>query len=168
MCFLVHEHTEALFLFHRRRKWDSDRRRDNPRPVSRKLRGGTQGQVSDTSWTWLWILLNLNSCDSSFRHTGIFPTKFWWWLRCSWRRAWQPTPIFFPGESHGQRGLVGCSPWGSPRVDNDWATKRRPQQHAAACAEVEAQRCSHGTYVLPDLKRVQDHLPLSNYYVKGS
>ena len=29
-----------------------------------------------------------------------------------WRRAWQPTPVFVPGESHGQRILVGNSPWG--------------------------------------------------------
>ena len=29
-----------------------------------------------------------------------------------WKRAWQPTPVFLLGESHGQRSLVGCSPWG--------------------------------------------------------
>ena len=29
-----------------------------------------------------------------------------------WRRKWQPTPVFLPGESHGQRTLAGCSPWG--------------------------------------------------------
>ena len=29
-----------------------------------------------------------------------------------WRRAWQPTPVFLPGESHGQRSLVDSSPWG--------------------------------------------------------
>ena len=28
-----------------------------------------------------------------------------------WRPAWQPTPVFLPGESHGQRSLGGCSPW---------------------------------------------------------
>ena len=28
------------------------------------------------------------------------------------RRAWQPTPVFLPRESHGQRSLVGYSPWG--------------------------------------------------------
>ena len=28
------------------------------------------------------------------------------------RRQWQPTPALLPGESHGQRSLVGCSPWG--------------------------------------------------------
>ena len=27
-----------------------------------------------------------------------------------WRRAWQPTPVFLPGESHGQRSLVSCRP----------------------------------------------------------
>ena len=27
--------------------------------------------------------------------------------KISWRRAWQPTPAFLPGESHGQRSLVG-------------------------------------------------------------
>ena len=29
-----------------------------------------------------------------------------------WRRKWKPTPIFLPGEFHGQRSLVGYSPWG--------------------------------------------------------
>ena len=32
--------------------------------------------------------------------------------RSPWRRAWQPSPVFLPGESHGQRSLVGHSPWG--------------------------------------------------------
>ena len=30
----------------------------------------------------------------------------------AWRRKWQPTPVFLPGKSHGQRSLVGCSLWG--------------------------------------------------------
>ena len=33
-----------------------------------------------------------------------------------WRRAWQPTPVFLPGESHRQRRLVGYSPWGPQKV----------------------------------------------------
>ena len=28
-----------------------------------------------------------------------------------WRREWLPTPVFLPGEFHGQRSLVGYSPW---------------------------------------------------------
>ena len=34
-----------------------------------------------------------------------------------WRRAWQPTPVFLPGESHGQRSLVGYSPRGHKESD---------------------------------------------------
>ena len=34
-----------------------------------------------------------------------------------WRRKWQPTPVFLPGESHGQRSLVGYSPWGCKESD---------------------------------------------------
>ena len=34
-----------------------------------------------------------------------------------WRRAWQPTPVFLPGESHGQRSLTGYSPWGQKELD---------------------------------------------------
>ena len=34
-----------------------------------------------------------------------------------WRRAWQPTPVFLPGESYGQRSLVGYSPRGRKESD---------------------------------------------------
>ena len=39
-----------------------------------------------------------------------------------WRRQWQLTPVLLPGKSHGQRSLVGCSPW-PLRVGHDWATE---------------------------------------------
>ena len=38
--------------------------------------------------------------------------------RFSWRRTWLPTPVFFHGKSHGQRGLVGYSPWSYKRIDS--------------------------------------------------
>ena len=41
-----------------------------------------------------------------------------WVAKIPWRRAWQPTLVFFPGESHGQRSLEGYSPWGH-RVGHD-------------------------------------------------
>ena len=37
--------------------------------------------------------------------------------KANWRRQWQPTPVLLPGKSHGQRGLVGCSPWGCYKSD---------------------------------------------------
>jgi len=39
------------------------------------------------------------------RRRGFRP----WVGKIPWRRKWQPTPVFLPGESHGQRSLVGCS-----------------------------------------------------------
>ena len=37
--------------------------------------------------------------------------------KISWRRKWQPTPVFLPGESHGWRSLVAYSPWGCKESD---------------------------------------------------
>ena len=34
-----------------------------------------------------------------------------------WRRKWQPTAVFLPGEFHGPRSLVGYSPWGHKDLD---------------------------------------------------
>ena len=39
----------------------------------------------------------------------------------------QPTPVFLPGEPHGQRSLVGYSPWGCKRIRQDLATKQQQQ-----------------------------------------
>ena len=36
--------------------------------------------------------------------------------KVAWRRPWQPAPVFVPGESHGQRSLGGCRPWGSSQT----------------------------------------------------
>ena len=37
-------------------------------------------------------------------------------------KEWQPTPVFLPGESHEQRSLVGCSPWGLTESNTTEAT----------------------------------------------
>ena len=39
-----------------------------------------------------------------------FILGFPWVRKIPWRRAWQLTPVFLPGEPHGQKSLVGCSP----------------------------------------------------------
>ena len=38
-----------------------------------------------------------------------------------WRKKWQPTPVFLPGESQGRGSLVGCHLWGPHRVGHDWS-----------------------------------------------
>ena len=44
-----------------------------------------------------------------------------WVGKIPWRREWQPTPVFLPGKSCGQRSLASYSPWGC-RVGHDWET----------------------------------------------
>ena len=40
-----------------------------------------------------------------------------WVGKILWKRAWQSTPVFLPGEPHGQRSLVGYSSWGHKELD---------------------------------------------------
>ena len=40
-----------------------------------------------------------------------------WVGRTPWRRTWQPTAVFLPGECRGQRSLAGYSPWGCTKSD---------------------------------------------------
>ena len=40
-----------------------------------------------------------------------------WVGKIPWRRKWQSTPVLLPGKSHGQRSLVGYSPWGRKESD---------------------------------------------------
>ena len=40
-----------------------------------------------------------------------------WVWKIPWRRKWQSTPVFLPGESHGQRSLASYSPWGCKGLD---------------------------------------------------
>ena len=58
------------------------------------------------------------------------------WVRnVSWRRKWQPTPVFFPLTSSGQRSLVSYSPWGHKEsgMTERLSTQRRALQHPHDC-----------------------------------
>ena len=45
-----------------------------------------------------------------------------------WRRKWQPTPVFLPGESQGRGSQVGCRLWGRTESDTTEATSQQQQQ----------------------------------------
>ena len=45
-----------------------------------------------------------------------------------WRRQWQPTPVFLPGESQGRGSLVSCHLWGHTESDTTEATQQQQQQ----------------------------------------
>ena len=48
----------------------------------------------------------------------------------NWRRKWQPTPVFLSGNSHGQRSLVGYSPWGHKELDMNEHARMHTHPHA--------------------------------------
>ena len=58
--------------------------------------------VVTKSWTASWWLSWLRVCLQC-RRPGLNP----WVGKTPWRRKWQPTPVFLPGEFHEQRSLVG-------------------------------------------------------------
>ena len=60
------------------------------------------------------VVKNLHVNAGDTRDEGSIPR----WGKIPWRRAWQPTPVFLPGESHGWRSLVG--PKGH-KVGHDWS-----------------------------------------------
>ena len=58
-------------------------------------------------------------CRRPKRH-GLDP----WVRKIPWRSAWQPTPVFLPGEFHGQKSLAGYSPCGHRELDTTEVTNR--------------------------------------------
>ena len=70
---------------------------------------------------WLEELGRLQSMGSlRVRHDWVTSLSLSTFMH--WKRKWQPTPVFLPGESHGRRSLVGCSPWGRTESDTTEAT----------------------------------------------
>ena len=54
--------------------------------------------------------------------TEQLPFHFSLFTFLHWRRKWQPTPVFLPGESQGWGSLVGCRLWGRTELDATEAT----------------------------------------------
>ena len=71
------------------------------------------------SWAAQVVLVvkNLPANAGDPRDRGSIPDR-----KIPWRMAWQPTSIFLPGESHGQRSLMGYDSWGHKELDTTEAT----------------------------------------------
>ena len=65
------------------------------------------------------VVKNLPANAGDIRDVGSVPG----FRKIPWRRAWQPTPLFLPGESHGQRSLAGYSPEGRTVSDTTEVTE---------------------------------------------
>ena len=68
-------------------------------------------------------------------------TSLWLFTFVHWRRKWQPTPVFLPGESQGWGNLVGCHLWGRTESDTTEVTaaaaaKQISPRHAEAKSSV--------------------------------
>ena len=51
-----------------------------------------------------------------------------WIRKVPWSRKWQPTPVFLPGQFHGQKSLAGYCPWGCRRFGRSLVTKQQQQR----------------------------------------
>ena len=81
-------------------------------------------EIGQYLWTSLVVQMIKNCMQC--RISGFNP----WVGKIPWRRKWQPTPVFLPGESHGQRRLAGYSPWGHKESDTtEWLTRAHTHTH---------------------------------------
>ena len=79
-----------------------------------------------------------------------------------WRRKWQPTPVFLPGESQGQGSLVGCHLWGRTESDTTEATQQQ-QQHDRVSTGPDSKQTTNTLGSLPgDNPGAVSHHPLQN------
>ena len=86
-------------------------------------------QFRCTSLAWRILSITLLACEMSTTvHPGGSDSKesacsvgdpgsIPWVRKIPWRRKWLSTPVFFPGKFHGQRSLVGSSPWCCKQLD---------------------------------------------------
>ena len=100
------------------RSWSIDKM------IGRQLGGEGDGTHSSTlAWRIPWTQEpgGLQSMGS-LRVGHDWATSLSLFTFMHWRRNWQPTPVFLPGESQGRGSLVGCRPWGHTESDTTEAT----------------------------------------------
>ena len=106
------------------KEWTKSNRRKSPRLYTSCPHAGR------LPW---WLSGKESACQC--RRCGFDP----WVRKMPWRRKWQPTPVFLPGKSQGQRSLAGYSPWG---LQHDLVTTQQ-QPHAST----QDRQCSQTTSV---------------------
>ena len=101
------------------------------------------------------------SCQGRrYKRCGFDP----WVEKIPWKRAWQPTAVFLPGESHEQRSLVGYSVE-SQRIGHDWEDLARMHRQEAGC--VSGSRLRRGKSGLDSMSEPRSHAWFSEMWVAG-
>ena len=96
------------------------------RPLSMKQMEKAMAPHSSTfAWKIPWMeeprrLQSMGSLESDTTERLHFHFSLFTFMH--WRRKWQPTPVFLPGESQGWRSLMGCRLWGCTESDETEAT----------------------------------------------
>ena len=72
-----------------------------------------QAFVQMNAFFWASLVVHLVKICLQCRRHRFDP----WVGKIPWGRKQQPTPVFLPGESHGQKSLAGYSPWGHKKLD---------------------------------------------------
>ena len=120
------------------------------------------------SWWFRWWRVGLQC-----RRPGFIP----WVGKIPWRRKWQPTAVFSPEESHGQKSLADYSSWGRQELDT---TERITLSHFYSWPEVwkaeaervevrEAAKCMPIKHPTCSIDRGEQHKPLiPPWHLKGA
>ena len=91
-------------------------------PLGLRIHGCLRKDGVDATQYCLWASLVAQKVSVCLqcRRPGFDPQVG----KIPWRRKWQPTLVFLPGEFHGQRSLAGYSPWGCKELDTtEWLTQ---------------------------------------------
>ena len=120
--------------------WRRRRNQSKGRKKSRSLWSRQREELVQRSW--IWVNLGCKTEKATASHSSTLAWKIPWaeepgrlqsmgllrvrhnWVTSlslftftRWRRKWQPTPVFLPGESPGRGSLVGCHLWGHTESD---------------------------------------------------
>ena len=111
-----------------------------------KLQFLTQN-ISRYGLPW-WLSDKESTCQCKRR--GFDP----WVRKIPWRRKWPPAPVFLPGKSHGQRCLVGYSPWVAKELDTTKRLKNNKKQKVTNFCHLklnkpQSERQRHVSFPLP-------------------
>ena len=71
------------------------------------------------------MTLVVKTCLPVLRNRGFDP----WVRKIPWRIAWQPTPVFLPGEFYGQRSLAGYGPQGHKETETTYHAHMHEEKH---------------------------------------
>ena len=102
-------------------------------PFMNKCQQGTEKAMAPHSSTLAWRIPWMEE-PGGLQSMGSLRVRHNWATSLSrftflhWRRKWQPTPVFLPGESQGRGSLVGCRLWGRTESDTTEVTWWRQQQ----------------------------------------